>query len=31
VGGEELDYPGDPAGSPENIIQCRCSQTAIVK
>ena len=25
VGGEELDYPGDDAGSPENTIQCRCT------
>ena len=25
VGGEKLDYPGDSSGSPENIIQCRCS------
>lgn len=25
VGGEELAYPGDPAGSPENTIQCRCT------
>lgn len=25
VGGEELMYPGDPSGSPENICQCRCS------
>jgi uncharacterized protein with gpF-like domain len=24
VGGEELRYPGDPGGSPENIINCRC-------
>lgn len=24
VGGEELEYPGDPNGSPENVIQCRC-------
>jgi hypothetical protein len=24
VNGEELDYPGDPNGSPENIINCRC-------
>lgn len=21
---EELDYPGDPAGSAENVINCRC-------
>ncbi|CAN5261838.1 hypothetical protein BH10PLA2_BH10PLA2_00500 [soil metagenome] len=24
VGGEELDRPGDPAGSPENVLNCRC-------
>lgn len=24
VDGEELDYPGDPAGSAENTINCRC-------
>jgi len=25
VDGEYLDYPGDPAGSPHNIINCRCT------
>ena len=25
VGGESLDYPGDPSGSPENTINCQCS------
>lgn len=25
VGGEPLDYPGDPAGSAENTVNCRCS------
>jgi hypothetical protein len=25
VGGESLEYPGDPSGSPENIINCQCS------
>lgn len=25
VGGEYLRYPGDPTGSPKNIINCRCS------
>jgi len=25
VGGEQLMYPGDPAGSPGNIINCRCT------
>ena len=24
VDGEEMDSPGDPNGSPENIINCRC-------
>jgi SPP1 gp7 family putative phage head morphogenesis protein len=24
VDGEELDYPGDPEGSPENVINCHC-------
>ncbi|MFA5553473.1 MAG: phage portal protein [Phycisphaerae bacterium] len=28
VGGEELLYPGDPAGSAANIINCRCLQIA---
>jgi len=25
IDGEELDFPGDDAGSPENVINCRCS------
>lgn len=25
VDGEEMDYPGDPAGSAENTINCRCA------
>ena len=25
VGGEKLMYPGDPDGSPENIINCACT------
>lgn len=25
VGGESLEYPGDPAGSAENTINCQCS------
>jgi uncharacterized protein with gpF-like domain len=24
VGGEPLQFPGDPMGSPENVINCRC-------
>jgi HK97 family phage portal protein len=31
VGGEELEYPGDPNGSPSNIINCRCGVIPIVK
>lgn len=27
VGGEPLMFPGDPTGSPENVINCRCSMT----
>lgn len=27
VGGEPLMHPCDPAGSPGNIIQCRCTET----
>ncbi len=30
VGGENLDFAGDPAGSAENVIHCRCT-TANVK
>ncbi len=25
VGGEELDYPGDPSGSDEEVCNCRCT------
>jgi SPP1 gp7 family putative phage head morphogenesis protein len=31
VGGEELDFPGDPNGSPENIINCRCCVTSVME
>jgi hypothetical protein len=24
VGGEQLQFPGDPAGAPENVINCHC-------
>ena len=24
IGGEQLAYPGDPSGSPDNTINCRC-------
>lgn len=30
VGGEGLAYPGDPSGSGENIINCRCAVSHIV-
>lgn len=30
VGGEYLNYPGDPKGSPGNIIFCRCRVVAAV-
>lgn len=30
VGGESLLYPGDPAGSPGNVINCRCVSIAKV-
>jgi hypothetical protein len=25
VGGENLEFPGDPFGSPGNVINCRCT------
>lgn len=31
VGGEELMYPGDLAGSPENVINCRCTMVSFIK
>lgn len=30
VGGEELDYPGDPKGSPAMVINCRCTTVQVV-
>lgn len=30
VGGEELQFPGDPAGSPENTINCRCTVAPVI-
>jgi len=30
VGGEELMYPGDPAGSPGNTINCRCTVAPVI-
>lgn len=29
VGGEQLQFPGDPEGSPENIINCHCVSIAV--
>ena len=29
VGGEKLEYPGDPRGSASNVINCRCSTAPI--
>jgi len=31
VGGERLAHPGDPAGSPENVINCRCATGFVAK
>ena len=31
VGGEDLMFPGDPSGSAENIINCRCSVAYITE
>jgi hypothetical protein len=25
IGGDALDFPGDPGGSPEEVINCRCT------
>lgn len=31
VNGEYLQYPGDPVGSPENVINCRCTSVGIIE
>jgi hypothetical protein len=31
VGGEELMFPRDPDGSPENTINCRCTAESVVE
>ncbi len=31
VGGDRLMYPGDPSGSPGNIINCRCTLIPVVE
>ena len=30
VGGQQLKYPGDPSGSPDNIINCRCASLTLI-
>jgi hypothetical protein len=30
VGGASLDFPGDPAGPPGEVINCRCAQITII-
>lgn len=30
VGGSQMDYPGDPSGPPEEVINCRCSMDAVL-
>ncbi len=31
VGDSQLDHPGDPAGAPGEIINCRCTTVAVVE
>lgn len=31
VDGEELMYPGDPNGSPENVINCACTMIPVLR
>ena len=31
VGGEELEFPGDPNGSPGNVINCRCTTIPVIE
>lgn len=31
INGDELMYPGDPAGSAENVINCRCTMVSIIE
>jgi len=31
VGGEGLLFPGDPRGSPANVIQCRCTTLPVIR
>ena len=31
VGGEQLQFPGDPNGKPENTINCRCFSEVVAK
>jgi hypothetical protein len=31
INGDEIEYPGDPAGQPGNIINCRCTVVFVEK
>lgn len=31
VGGDSLDYPGDPSGDAGNVINCRCTMVPVVR
>lgn len=31
IDGESLEHPGDPAGSPENVINCRCTMISVIE
>ena len=31
VGGDQLRYPGDPGGSTEQIVNCRCTSAGVIK
>jgi SPP1 gp7 family putative phage head morphogenesis protein len=31
VGGEDMEYPGDPAGSPSNFCNCRCTVLPVIE
>ena len=31
MGGEQLEYPGDPSGSADQVINCRCSLISVLR
>jgi len=31
VGGESMQYPGDPAGGAGNVCNCRCTVLPVIK